>query len=242
MSTLRAAAVLALLLAMPAAAQQGQQAPPAGDPAVQSVVPEVGGGRGGVGAGQVPESTDQPPTGGERPAPLPERAAPTPTAPVPAAPPLTARGDPFADEMELLRTLRGGLVQGRTTLPDTASTVLIQPEGRDWREFRNTGCSGSASPPCSAWSRRSLASSWCGPKRIEAGRAGPRHPALLHPGAREPLDGRHAFVLLGLSGLNITYGASVLLPVIGPEAFTALTFWGQAAHQYLSFPFVLGLV
>jgi formate dehydrogenase subunit gamma len=34
----------------------------------------------------------------------------------------------------------------------------------------------------------------------------------------------------------------VLRPVIGPEAFTALTFWGQAAHQYLSFAFTLGLL
>jgi formate dehydrogenase subunit gamma len=51
-----------------------------------------------------------------------------------------------------------------------------------------------------------------------------------------------SFVVLALTGLNITFGAYVLRPVIGADAFTTLTWLGQAAHQYLSFAFVLGLL
>jgi formate dehydrogenase subunit gamma len=51
-----------------------------------------------------------------------------------------------------------------------------------------------------------------------------------------------SFVLLALTGLNITFGAWLLRPVIGPEAFATLTLWGQAVHHYVSFAFVVGIV
>ena len=75
-----AAALLLALAAAPAAAQQqntqgqGTEGPAGGSPEVQSVVPEVGDGRGGMN-NQVPETTErQAPTGGERPAPIPQQA------------------------------------------------------------------------------------------------------------------------------------------------------------------------
>jgi formate dehydrogenase subunit gamma len=241
-------ALLALaLVAAPAAAQQqntqgqGTEGPAGGAPEVQSVVPEVGDGRGGMN-NQVPETTEkQAPTGGDRPEPMRE-VAPTPTAPITAPPPNTARGDTSADEMELQRTLRGGVIEGRTTLPDTAAAILIQPEGRDWREFRNQWLFWiGAAAVVGTVALLALTFLVSGRKRIEAGRSGR---SILRFGVLERVN--HwmvavSFVLLGLSGLNITYGALALRPIIGPEAFTALTFWGQAVHQYLSFPFVLGL-
>ena len=48
------------------------------------------------------------------------------------------------------------------------------------------------------------------------------------------------FIILALSGLNITFGKQLLLPLIGPEAFTAWSQWAKYAHNYLSFPFTLG--
>jgi formate dehydrogenase subunit gamma len=49
------------------------------------------------------------------------------------------------------------------------------------------------------------------------------------------------FIILALSGLNITFGRPLLLPLIGPEAFTAWSQWAKYAHNYLSFPFTLGV-
>jgi formate dehydrogenase subunit gamma len=50
------------------------------------------------------------------------------------------------------------------------------------------------------------------------------------------------FVVLGLSGLNITFGKELLLPLLGPDAFSAWAQWAKYAHNYLSFPFTLGVV
>jgi formate dehydrogenase subunit gamma len=50
------------------------------------------------------------------------------------------------------------------------------------------------------------------------------------------------FIVLALSGLNITFGKPLLLPLIGPEAFTEFSQWAKYAHNYLSFPFAIGIV
>jgi formate dehydrogenase subunit gamma len=50
------------------------------------------------------------------------------------------------------------------------------------------------------------------------------------------------FIILALSGLNLTFGKVLLLPLIGPEAFTAVARWGKYAHNFLSFPFTLSVV
>src|SRR5262245_5788893 len=50
------------------------------------------------------------------------------------------------------------------------------------------------------------------------------------------------FIVLALSGLNITFGKPLLLPLMSPEAFTV---WSQAAkyaHNFLSFPFTIGVI
>jgi formate dehydrogenase subunit gamma len=50
------------------------------------------------------------------------------------------------------------------------------------------------------------------------------------------------FIILAISGLNLTFGRHILLPIMGPEAFTAISQWGKYAHNFLAFPFTLGLV
>lgn len=240
-----ALAVAFALAAFPVAAQQQQSTqgePPGGAPEVQSVVPEVGEGRGGMN-NQVPESTEkQAPTGGATPAPIPQQATPTPTAPIIAPPPVTARGTTSGDEMELQRILRGGVIEGQVSIPNQAAGILVQPDGRDWREFRNTWLFWiGAAAVLGMVAVLAVFYLVAGQKKIEAGRSGRTIQRFTSLERVNHWMVAVSFVLLGLSGLNITYGATVLRPVIGPEAFTALTYWGQAVHQYLSFPFVLGL-
>src|SRR3546814_4452055 len=47
-------------------------------------------------------------------------------------------------------------------------------------------------------------------------------------------------VVLALTGLNILYGRHVLLPVLGPEIFSAITLAGKYAHNFLAFAFMVG--
>lgn len=253
MMPLRAIA-LALPLALAfsvASAQQQQQpqppgAPPGGAPSVQSAAPEVGSGRGGTGNAQPPESADpQTPTGGPRPT-SPEAVAPhptTPVAPIPTPTPFTGRPGMDAAELELQHALQGGVISGVVSIPNQSAGILIQPAGRDWRGFR-TRTLTIAGAVIVLGTILILAVLYFlkGQQRIDAGRAGR---SIERYGWLERMNHwmvASSFVVLGLSGLNITFGAYVLRPVIGPEAFTALTWAGQAAHHYLSVPFIIGLL
>ena len=49
------------------------------------------------------------------------------------------------------------------------------------------------------------------------------------------------FIILALSGLNLTFGKPLLMPLIGEGAFAAWSQWAKYAHNYLSFPFAIGV-
>jgi formate dehydrogenase subunit gamma len=244
---------LLLLLAAPAVAQQTQQAPgvAGGDPSIQSAAPEVGAGRGAEGGNasggnstQPQTSEPQQPTGQPR-----QEGAGAPRAPtppqlsIPVGPPFAARGNVEASELELQHALRGGVIDGRVSIPNQSAGILIQPEGRDWRHFRTriltiTGLVAILGVVAAL----ALFFLVRGPTRISAGRSGRRVQRYTLVERVNHWMTATSFVLLALTGLNITYGVYVLRPVIGAEAFTALTLAGQAVHHYVAFAFMLGLV
>jgi len=51
-----------------------------------------------------------------------------------------------------------------------------------------------------------------------------------------------SFVALALTGLNITFGKIVLLPMVGPETFSSLSQAAKYVHNFVSAAFVIGLV
>ena len=153
------------------------------------------------------------------------------------------RAPSMAEEMEVQALLRGTQIQGRITIPDEKLATLIQPEGRQWREFHNVtlawvgGIAVVGMFALLLFFRLSK-----GRIPIEGGRSGR---TLLRFNVLE--RGNHwmvasCFIILGLSGLNLTFGRHILLPIVGPEAFTAISQWGKYAHNFLAFPFTLGLV
>jgi formate dehydrogenase subunit gamma len=83
---------------------------------------------------------------------------------------------------------------------------------------------------------------WRGMVRIESGRSGR---TIVRFNAAERFVHwmtATSFVILALSGLNITFGRPLLLPLMSPAAFTAWSEWAKYAHNYLSFPFTLGVI
>lgn len=238
-----AGAVLALtLIAGVASAQQSNPAPAGGAPEVQAPVPEVGEGRGGVGGGQVPNSTEPMQPTGTPTAPQPT-VAPTPVAPIVAPPPLGDRGQQDAAELELRALLRGEHISGRVSIPDAASANLIQPEGREWRAFHNRTLTWVAAVAVLGMAGL-LGLFFLIRGRIPIG-AGWSGRTLVRFGLVERVNHwmvASCFIILGLSGLNLTFGRFLLLPLIGPEAFTAVSQAGKIAHNYLAFPFTAGLV
>lgn len=150
-------------------------------------------------------------------------------------------------EQQLLDALKPGdastsTINGRVSIPDRKSAVLIQPAGRDFREEHRTTLPFVGGV-------------------VILGMLGLLAVFYFVRG-RIPVDGgltgrtmmRFAsfdrfvhwltavtFILLALSGLNLTFGRSLILPLIGPEAFTALAQAGKFIHNYGSFAFVLGI-
>ncbi len=50
-----------------------------------------------------------------------------------------------------------------------------------------------------------------------------------------------SFIILGLTGLALLYGRSVLIPVLGKEAFASIAMTGKLLHNYIAFSFMAGL-
>ncbi len=144
-------------------------------------------------------------------------------------------------EQQLLKELQK--IQGRGTLPDARSQVLEQPAGRDWRQFHQVtlrwigavAILGMLAVLVLFYLIRGLV-------RIEAGRSGR---TLVRFNAFERFVHwmtATCFIVLAVSGLNITFGKELLAPWISPEAFASWSQLAKYAHNYLSFPFTLGVV
>jgi formate dehydrogenase subunit gamma len=133
-------------------------------------------------------------------------------------------------------------ISGRCTIPDQKACTIEQPAGRDWRHFHEVTLRWIGA--ISILGMLALLVIFYlvrGMVRLEAGRSGR---VLVRFSAFERLVHwmtAACFILLAISGLNITFGRPLLLPLIGPDAFTAWSQWAKYAHNYLSFPFTLGV-
>lgn len=134
-------------------------------------------------------------------------------------------------------------IRGLGTISDTKSYVVEQPLGRVWRVVHEVWLHwigglvilGVIALLAVFYFTR-------GPIQIEGGRSGR---TILRFGGFERFT--HwviavSFVILGITGLNITFGKDLLLPLIGPEAFSRWAITAKYAHDYSSFPFVVGIV
>ncbi len=161
-----------------------------------------------------------------------------------AAPASAQQVNPTASsvkEQQLLQELNR--IQGRVSIPDQRSSVLEQPQGREWREFRNVtlrwiggvAIIGMLAVLVIFYLTRGMV-------RLDSGRSG-------RTIVRFTLFERFVhwmtaicFIILAISGLNITFGRPLLLPLVGFEAFSEWSQWAKYAHNYLSFPFTIGVV
>jgi formate dehydrogenase subunit gamma len=134
-------------------------------------------------------------------------------------------------------------VEGRIDIPDTKAGVLIQPAGRTWDYFHQVLLRwGGATVILGMIVVLGAAYLIMGRLRITAGRSGQK---VLRFKAFERFS--HwltavSFVVLGLTGLNITFGKALLLPVIGPDAFSSVSQAAKYVHNFTSASFVVGLV
>jgi formate dehydrogenase subunit gamma len=177
------------------------------------------------------------PAGAQQPASIPNITTPPQTNPD-GSPNPTASS---VKEQELLRQMQ--IIRGRGTLPDTKSYTIEQPPGRDWQMFHETTLRWIGAIAILGMLLLLVAFYLIrGMVRIEAGRSGrvivrfSQFERFVHWMAAG------CFIVLGITGLNFSYGKPLLLPLIGPDAFSTWSQWAKYAHDYVSFPFTLTVV
>ena len=152
--------------------------------------------------------------------------------------------DPTASavkEEQLLQRFK--TIQGRGSIPDVKSYTIEQPAGRDWRHFHEVtlrwigaiAILGTLAVFIIFYLSRGMV-------RIESGRSGR---TIVRFNAAERFAHwmtATSFIILALSGLNVTFGKPLLLPLMSPEAFTKWSELAKHAHNYVSFPFTLGVI
>jgi len=147
-------------------------------------------------------------------------------------------------EDKLLNALKeGDKIAGRITIPDVTAANLIQPAGRDWRDFQRSKLpiiGGVAIIGMFAVLLIFLMVR--GKIRIQRGFAGT---TILRFASFERFTHwltASCFIVLALSGLNISFGRVLIMPLFGAQAFATMSGYAKIAHDYLAFPFMLGLI
>jgi formate dehydrogenase subunit gamma len=134
-------------------------------------------------------------------------------------------------------------IEGRIVIPDQRASVLIQPAGRVWDHFHEVILHWFGTIVILGMIVvLALGYFLFGRLRISAGRSG-RKIRRFSPFERfSHWLTAGSFVLLALTGLNITFGKILILPLIGADAFAAFSQFAKYTHNFVSFVFVIGLV
>ena len=133
-------------------------------------------------------------------------------------------------------------LQGRIDIPDARAAVLEQPAGRSWDYFHEVILHWfGAITLLGALAILAIAYFALGRLRISAGRSGQKITRFNSFERFSHWLTAVSFVLLGLTGLNITFGKLLLLPLVGPESFSAFAQVSKYIHNFVGFAFIVGL-
>ena len=145
-------------------------------------------------------------------------------------------------DSDMWRAIRNGTF-GTVSIPDKKAGQLIQSEGENWRVVRNGEVSYYG-----VWALLGMIGILAlfflirGRIMIEGGKDGRTITRFDFFERMMHWTIAVSFIVLALTGLNILYGRYVLLPVVGPAIFGAVTDFGKHIHNYVAFAFMVGLV
>lgn len=145
-------------------------------------------------------------------------------------------------EEQLLQQLRK--LEGRVTIPDGKAGTLEQPQGRDWRAFKEGWLPWIAGIAVVGM-LLALFAFYFTKGRVRLGQGEASGTKILRFNAFERFTHwltATSFIVLALTGLNYVFGKRLLMPLIGPDTFATLAQWGKYAHNYLAWPFMLGII
>lgn len=165
--------------------------------------------------------------------------------PVPPASSAPASGanptEQAVTEQQLFQKMRK--LQGRISIPDYKAALLEQPQGRSYQFFHER---------LLPWIMGALIVAMIaglalffvvrGRIRNEAPETGIKIRRFNVLERATHWMTATCFIVLALTGLNYVFGKRLLFPLIGPDAFAAVSQSSKFAHTAIAWPFVLGLV
>jgi formate dehydrogenase subunit gamma len=144
-------------------------------------------------------------------------------------------------DSEIWRAVRQG-VEGTVSIPDGKAGVLVQSDGEIWRAVRNgelydyLGLAMIGTVVLLA-----LFFAIRGRIKVDHGLAGVKITRFSTVERTGHWLMALSFIILAVSGLNISYGRELVMPLIGKEAFGPMSSFLKASHNYVAFAFMLGL-
>jgi len=146
------------------------------------------------------------------------------------------------DQVELYNPAQDQIV-GRVSIPDAKLGVLVQPEGREWREFRTFWLRIVAGILIVGMvALLALFYLVRGTIRIDHGRSGRTVPRFGWIDRFAHWTTATSFIVLALTGLAVTFGRPLLIPLFGHQAFSTLAEGSKIVHNFFSLPFVIGVL
>ncbi|HSK40228.1 MAG TPA: formate dehydrogenase subunit gamma [Arenibaculum sp.] len=131
---------------------------------------------------------------------------------------------------------------GRVSIPDAKLATLVQPEGRTWRGFRmDTLMWVAGIVILGMLAALSVFYLWRGTIRLERGRSGRTVPRFNGLERFAHWTAAVSFLILAFTGLIVTFGRYLLIPVIGQGAFAPVADASKYLHNFASVPFVIGI-
>ncbi|KJS10123.1 MAG: formate dehydrogenase [Hoeflea sp. BRH_c9] len=168
----------------------------------------------------------------------PENAATTIAPPGPA---LQGGVQGNQSDAEIWHDIRLGEV-GAVSIPNRSAGQMIQSQGEDWRLYREgpvhdyLGYAILATLVLLA-----LFFAIRGRIKVEHGLSGVKIKRFSTLERMAHWLMALSFIVLGISGLNVTFGRSLILPLIGKDLFGPMSGFLKLAHNYTAFAFMLGL-
>jgi formate dehydrogenase subunit gamma len=162
------------------------------------------------------------------------------TGPVGGTVPGSSRSN--SSDAEMWRAVRKG-IKGTVSIPDKKAGQLVQSEGDAWRATKNG--------PIATWGVIGLAGIVLllalfylvrGKIMVDHGLSGRTVTRFADMERMAHWLLAVSFIILALSGLNITYGKYFLLPLIGKSGFATIAGAGKWLHNYVAFAFMISLV
>jgi formate dehydrogenase subunit gamma len=144
-------------------------------------------------------------------------------------------------DTEIWRGVRHGM-SGSVTIPDKKAAILVQSDGQYWREVRQG--------PLYSWLGIAILATVLllaifftlrGRIMVEHGLSGKKITRFSTFERSGHWLMAISFLILAISGLNISFGRELVMPLIGKEAFGPISGFLKLSHNYVAFAFMLGL-